>query len=428
VVDQLTTEYAGQPVVFMEQDADDPVGARYSRWWAAHGGGSVTLPLVMVDSGNQISNGYVDFYNVYKSMIDTSLARPAQAEIQASSRRSGDTLHFEVQLMNLSGVTLDYGNGATLHALVYEDARVGLTDHFVRAATSTAIPGLAHGETTTLTLETDLSGVDWDNIHAIVLADYRPGGSSGAYDMLQAATADLAPTLISIEPASGPNSGSVHITDLAGSYFRSGAAVKLARSGQADIGGTNTTVVSATRVTCDFDLTGAAAGAWDVILTNPDGQSATLVDGFNVIDVSALDVSIHKQVIGRTFEPGDPITFTLTVANVGNKVASHVVVTDVLPSQVQSPTFASTFTIVDDIAIPPLYAWQLEPLEAGVSGVITISGQITGGMGVNPGTTIFPFVNTASISDPEDDNPDNNTSSVVVGGRKVYLPLLMRGL
>ena len=425
----MAIDYAGQPVLFLEQSVDYPVGARYGRWWAAYtGGGSVTLPLVMVDSGHQISNGYVDFYNVYKGMVDVSLARPAQAEIQASSRRSGDTLHFEVQLTNLSGVTLDYGNGATIHALVYEDAPVGVTDHFVRAATSTAIPGLAHGETMTLTLQTDLSGVDWDNIHSIVLADYRPGGSSGAYDTLQAATAALAPTVISIQPASGSNNGPVHITDLAGSDFQAGAAVKLARSGQPDIGGTSTTVVSATRVTCDLDLTDAAPGAWDVVLTNPDGQSATLAGGFTVIDAPAPDVSIHKQVLGSAFEPGDPITFTLTVANVGNKVASHVVVTDVLPSQVQSPTFASTFTIVGSTAIPPLYAWQLEPLGAGASGVITISGWITRGTGGDPATTIFPFVNTATVSDPEDDKPDNNISSVIVGGRKVYLPLLLRGL
>jgi hypothetical protein len=109
-------------------------------------------------------------------------------------------------------------------------------------------------------------------------------------------------------------------------------------------------------------------------------------------------------------------------------VASHVVVTDVLPSQVHSPIFASSFTIVGGTAVPPLYAWQLEPLGAGASGVITISAWITRGTGVNPGTTIFPFVNTATISDPEDDNPDNNTSTVMVGGRKVYLPLLVRGL
>ena len=29
--------------------------------------------------------------------------------------------------------------------------------------------------------------VDWDKVHSVVIADYRPGGTTGAYDTLQAA-------------------------------------------------------------------------------------------------------------------------------------------------------------------------------------------------------------------------------------------------
>jgi hypothetical protein len=73
---------------------------------------------------------------------------------------------------------------------VYEDAHVGATDRIVRAAVSTGIfPELAHGATMTFTLETELSGVNWDKVHPLVLADYRPSSTSGAYDMLQAAFA-----------------------------------------------------------------------------------------------------------------------------------------------------------------------------------------------------------------------------------------------
>ena len=42
-------------------------------------------------------------------------------------------------------------------------------------------------------------------------------------------------------------------------------------------------VVSDTLITCDFALNGAAAGAWDVVVTNPDTQQGTLVGGFMVI-------------------------------------------------------------------------------------------------------------------------------------------------
>ena len=72
------------------------------------------------------------------------------------------------------------------------------------------------------------------------------------------------------------------ITDLAGSGFLSGASVRLSRTGQADIQATNVNVVSGSRITCDLDLTGAALGNWDVVVTNPDSQQATLAGGFRV--------------------------------------------------------------------------------------------------------------------------------------------------
>ena len=208
MVDQLANEYAaaGQPVVFLEQDVDAPLGNRIGRWWAAHGPGSVSLPLVMVDSGHQISNGYLgsSAHDTYQAMVEAELARPPQAEIEAEGWRLGNRMHFDVELTNLSGVALSTSNSATVHALVYEehtpvDPNVDhITGRIVRAAVSTGVsPALAHGATAVFTLDTpELSNVvDWTKVHAIVLVDYRPAGSSGAYDMLQAVSADATPAL-----------------------------------------------------------------------------------------------------------------------------------------------------------------------------------------------------------------------------------------
>jgi hypothetical protein len=61
----LAQDYAGRPVVFLEHPVDSAPPSRYGRWWAAYSsGGTVGLPLIMLDSGNQISNGWLDFYNV----------------------------------------------------------------------------------------------------------------------------------------------------------------------------------------------------------------------------------------------------------------------------------------------------------------------------------------------------------------------------
>jgi len=124
-------------------------------------------------------------------MVDTALARPAQAEIQANWWRSGNKVGFYVQVKNLSTVTLSSGaNSATVHAIVYEDAHVHDTNRFARAAVEAGISNLAPNATGTFTLETpDLSNINWDNLHFVVLVDYRPSGSAGAFDMLQAAIA-----------------------------------------------------------------------------------------------------------------------------------------------------------------------------------------------------------------------------------------------
>jgi uncharacterized repeat protein (TIGR01451 family) len=132
------------------------------------------------------------------------------------------------------------------------------------------------------------------------------------------------------------------------------------------------------------------------------------------------DVSIVKEVVGgQGLEPGDPITFTLTIANGGQEEASNVVVTDTMPDEVLNPTYDRTLTVTSVGDAP--YLWNIEPLGVGESGVITIYGQIDPGLDSN-----FSFVNSATISDPQDVTPGNNTSGVTVGGSRVYMPLIAR--
>jgi len=200
-VDQLAQDYADRPVVFLEHEVDNPPPTRYDRWWAAYSGGSPYVPLVMVDSGNRISNGWLDFSGVYKGMVDAELARPAQAQVLAYWWRTGDKVHFSVQVTNSSGGALEAANGASVHAMVYEDTEVHSTHRFVRAAVAQNIAGLAAEETATFGLETaDLADVDWNRLHYVAAVDYRPGGASGAYDMLQAAVALPVGASLSVRP------------------------------------------------------------------------------------------------------------------------------------------------------------------------------------------------------------------------------------
>ena len=96
---QLKAQYQGQNVLFIDQDVDYSVGGRLGRWFAAWDQpDTIYLPLVMVDSGNEISNGSVQFVSVYSEMVDLALDRPAKAQMAVSGKLEGDLLHLEATL------------------------------------------------------------------------------------------------------------------------------------------------------------------------------------------------------------------------------------------------------------------------------------------------------------------------------------------
>jgi PKD repeat protein len=133
-----------------------------------------------------------------------------------------------------------------------------------------------------------------------------------------------APTLTSITPDSGYNNGVVSITDLAGTNFLTTGTtvVNLTKTGEANITATSVVVVDATQITCDFDLTGAAVGDWNVVLESPDGQTAMIADGFNISypppEVYSItpDTGTNDGVVGITnlaglnFRAGANVTFS----------------------------------------------------------------------------------------------------------------------
>jgi hypothetical protein len=85
------------------------------------------------------------------------------------------------------------------------------------------------------------------------------------------------PVITSISPTRGGTDATVSVT-ITGSNFQDGATVKLMPLIQAS----GVTVSSSTTINCVFKLTGAEKGGYNVIVTNSDGQSDTLVGGFTV--------------------------------------------------------------------------------------------------------------------------------------------------
>ncbi len=99
------------------------------------------------------------------------------------------------------------------------------------------------------------------------------GGSSPAGPSPQGPPAAAAPTLSNVAPGLGTTGGGQPVT-INGSGFVSGAAVSIGGAAAA-----NVAVASAASITAVTPP--HAAGAVDVVVTNPDGQSARLAGAFN---------------------------------------------------------------------------------------------------------------------------------------------------
>lgn len=175
--------------------------------------------------------------------------------VDESQPDNDDQTHYKVDLEEASG---------TQHLELNQNA--GEDSDYYRAGNATTFT-----ESTTpnnLSYSSQALGINITNV-----------GTTGAS---MTVTIGAVLSISSITPNSGASGTTVNITNLAGTAFQEGAAVKLTQAGQADITATNVTVVSTSQITCTFSLAGAAEGNWDVVVTNPDEQSAVLTDGFNV--------------------------------------------------------------------------------------------------------------------------------------------------
>ncbi len=76
------------------------------------------------------------------------------------------------------------------------------------------------------------------------------------------------PNRVMVSQNSGFNSEVVHLS-IGGEKFAKGVVVKLTMAGQSDIIAEETSRISKTEISCDFDLRGKTAGLWDLTIINP---------------------------------------------------------------------------------------------------------------------------------------------------------------
>lgn len=170
-------------------------------------------------------------------------------------------------------------------------------------------------------IHTDLDG---DGRSDLVASYYQQNPHQTYIHVLKNLTPQVINTLRidRILPNRGGNAGTV-TARIFGRSFQTGAQVKLTAAGQPDITGSNTTLQSGNFITTRFDLTAAAPGVRDVILTNPDSSTARLTGGFTIEANGSPQVWV--DVIGRSLVlTGREQTYFLQYGNRGTVDANLV--------------------------------------------------------------------------------------------------------
>jgi hypothetical protein len=233
-----------------------------------------------------------------------------------------------------------------------------------------------------------------------------------------------------------------------GSGFANGATVKLTRDGESDIVGNPVAVLEGGKViSTAFNLTGRTPGRWNVMVTNPDGNSATLPDGFTIEQGGAPE--LWHDVIGPTaLRPGRPGRYRFLVGNRGNVDALGVPVMIAVPRNVeikllfpvarppeapgQPPINWSNFPIAmtsemtsDGLPDETIVPWLLPVVPAGSTAIFeftvtaptTLDGQ---SVQVFPGVSLPHWF--TQDGDDADQNPDANPGVVddLVTGAEAY--------
>ncbi len=195
-----------------------------------------------------------------------------------------------------------------------------------------------------------------------------------------------APTVSSLMPTSGPSTGGTAVT-ITGTNFVAGATVTFGGTGA-----TGVTVVSSTSITATTSA--HAAGVVNVVVTNPDTQSATLSNGYTYLGPAPTLTSLTPTsgpstggtavtITGTNFVAGATVTFGGTAAT-GVTVVSTPAITATTPAHAagavsvvvrnpdsQSATLSNGFTYN-----PPPTVTSVAPGSGAVGGgtAVTITG------------------------------------------------------
>lgn len=200
--------------------------------------------------------------NQYPSAGSFTILAPSISGSAPGSATTGQTLTIEFAGL---GIDTDTGIAPTLKL-----TKTGQTD-----IASTSYLKVADYQTVSASF--DLTGAATGYWKLVIINMDGQSGSFGDEISTGFNISPLAPTVTGINPGSGQDSGITNIASVTGANFQNGAAVKLTKTAEANI--TPSTVFTFTNATAlssgAFDLTGKTNGWWNVVVANPDLQTAS---------------------------------------------------------------------------------------------------------------------------------------------------------
>jgi hypothetical protein len=207
--------------------------------------------------------------------------------------------------------------------------------HFATGVTVTfggvAATGVVVVNSTQITANTPAHAVGLVDV-VVTNLDAQSDTLTGGYSYFS----PTAPTISSVTPNNGPASGGTAVT-IAGTKFISGATVSFG-----GVAASNVVIVSATQITATTPA--HAGGAVNVVVTNPDTQTATLPGGFTYRGTPTVSVVTPNNgaltggtavtINGTNFAAGATVTF-------GGTAATNVVVSSTTQISATTPAHAA---------------------------------------------------------------------------------------
>jgi hypothetical protein len=224
--------------------------------------GTITIPAADVSW----NDNYVEFYIPRK--VGANYISAGSANVKITNAVGNDSRSFTVR-PGITAIVPSTGAGGTSVTLY----------GFALGATGSPVTVNFGGGNVNATSYRDF---DTDNVTFNVPAASAVGpnnvfvavNSQNSNTLVFIVTPAGAPTITQIIPNAAPNTADINGVIIKGTNFQTGATVVLNMSGQPAITGT-VTAVSATKITVNLPINGKTVGKWNVVVTNPGGQSAT---------------------------------------------------------------------------------------------------------------------------------------------------------